>query len=210
LWPRIWKAAFWVCWWVMLPMRWIGSENPTHKPKNAIWSEPVEGLAWVFREHVMDAAEGTFGLEPDEQHVLAEMAYSVSDQGKIYGQQRFIPFLAMIRLIARIGERVTSEPGPPATIDFSGSDWDNFRKSLAIRNRITHPKSRSDLVLTDDDIATSLAALFWFLTNITVVMAATNKAFRGYLGQLDEVSQLLLNGDPATLALYEKARQELS
>jgi hypothetical protein len=170
----------------------------------------VEGLAWVFREHVMDAAEGTYGLEPDEQHALAEMAYSVSDQGKVYGQQRFIPLLSMIRLIARIGERVTAEPGPPATIDFSGSDWDNFRKSLNIRNRITHPKSRNDLVLTDDDIATSQAALFWFLDATSAVMEATNRASLDYLGKFHEVFQLLRNGDPATLALYEKARQELS
>ncbi|MEO5706258.1 MAG: hypothetical protein ABIT10_01910 [Alteraurantiacibacter sp.] len=159
----------------------------------------IEGLAWIFREHIVDVAETTAGLKADEIQALAETACAVSEQGRISVQSRFIPFLAGIRLIARIAERLT----PEAAIDFSGKAWPRFKNAVALRNRITHPKSRSDITLTEVDVAISLGALFWFLEVSAAAKEATNRAARDYLGQLDEVFQLLRNGDPATTALYE-------
>lgn len=164
----------------------------------------VEGLAWIFREHVVDVAETTDALEANERQVLTETAGIVSEQGRVFAQQRFVPFLAGIRLVARIAERLA----PGTSIDFSGKDWQGFKDAVALRNRITHPKGRADLTLSDDEIAVSLDALFWFLEATSAVMEATNRTVRDYLGQLDEALRLLRNGDPAMTALYDRLRQD--
>ena len=38
------------------------------------------------------------------------------------------------------------------TLDTSGTQWNNFRKALDIRHRLTHPKSPSDFNLCHDDM----------------------------------------------------------
>jgi hypothetical protein len=163
----------------------------------------IEGLAWMFRERVISVAESTYGLEPEERQALAEIAYSVDQQGHITTQSRFIPFLAGIRLSARICARLS----PELEIDFAGIAWQRFKGAVAIRNRITHPKSIDDMLLSDIEVNNCVSVLFWFLEVSTAVGEATNRALNVYLGELDEVMRLLRSGDPATIALYERLLQ---
>lgn len=76
----------------------------------------TEGVAWIFREHVTGAARDSYGLDPDEEGALNEIAFHVSETGKVHRRQSFVPLLNSIRLTARIGARIA----PPKQIDFSG------------------------------------------------------------------------------------------
>lgn len=161
----------------------------------------IEGTVWIFRQHVVDAARSTYGLQPAEEAALAEKTFGVSDKGRISEQTRYIPMTHVIRLTARIGNRLA----PSASIDFSGADWDNLRSALSIRNRITHPKSADDLRLTESDVEYCMAALTWLADETTTMMEAANLAIHDYLGELRDVMQKLSQGDAETLALYESA-----
>ena len=165
----------------------------------------VEGVSWIFREHVVEAARAMSELEPAEEVALSETSYQVSDQGRITEQARYRPLLAAVRLPARIAEKLA----PTVKIDFSGRDWAHLKEAIKIRNRITHPKSRSDLILSDKDIQRSIGALFWLLNGTSDVMDAANLSYKDYVGQLRDLLEHLNAGDPATLALYEAAAQSL-
>lgn len=158
----------------------------------------LEGVVWIFREHVIEAARTTYGLERNEEIALSELSYQVAENGQIYGQPRFVPLLSIVRLIARIGDRIA----PNAPIDFSGSEWRRVKDAIKIRNRITHPKSGEDMVLTQTEVETSLAALFWLLEGTSNVMETANIAARDYFGRFGEVLQKLKSGDPEVIALY--------
>ncbi|MFA6220583.1 MAG: hypothetical protein WC692_12525 [Erythrobacter sp.] len=71
----------------------------------------IEGTAWIFRQHIIEVANTTYGLEPDEQAVLLESVHLVSPQGKISTQARFIPLPNSIRLIDRIAARINNQGG---------------------------------------------------------------------------------------------------
>jgi hypothetical protein len=45
---------------------------------------------------------------------------------------------------------------------FSDNGWNEFKKAVGIRNRITHPKSAHDIELSTKDMATIEAASEWF------------------------------------------------
>ncbi|MBO6526386.1 hypothetical protein [Erythrobacter sp.] len=165
----------------------------------------IEGAAWIFREHVIDVANSTYGLLPDEEAALSETSHQVSLQGKVSPQTRFIPLPNGIRLVARISKRLSLDH----EIDFSTANWDLFLQAIEIRNRITHPKSNHDLRLTQSDIDSCLNALFWFMSETTDAMQATNIAARQYLGELGDVFWKLKNGDPATVALYKAISRKL-
>lgn len=159
-----------------------------------------EGLIWVLREHVTDCADMTYGLEAQETAALAETIYNVSSNGKISSQTRFVPLLDMFRLIGRIAARIE----PDAAIDFGTMGWQSLVISQKVRNRITHPKSRQDLHLTDDDMFAAGLGFFWLVEQVVGCMEKMNIATRDYLGQFDEVLERLKAGDPEMTKLYEK------
>lgn len=162
----------------------------------------IEGLVWIFREQVVAAAQETYGLEDDEQEVLRERQLSVSEQGKISAQSKFLGLTPTIRLVARIADRINDTEH----FDFGSSEWDGFRKAIGIRNRITHPKSAYDLRLSKTDVDQVIRALFWFLETHAKVLGATVATQKKYLGEFNDVFDKLRSGDPEVTALYNSLR----
>lgn len=165
----------------------------------------IEGAAWVFREHVTQSAQDSYGLEADEIAVLRETTYQVSGDGVIRPQPKFIPLVNSIKLIARIATRIV----PSKRIDFSGPGWNSVKKAIDIRNRITHPKDKKDLTLTNADVETGTGALFWLLQETSEVMEATNLAATDYLGEFRYLLEKLKAGDPEMHALYRSVQEEM-
>lgn len=164
-----------------------------------------EGVAWIFREHIVLTADSTYGLESEERAVLDEEVHFVDASGRIQTQSKFLPLLSMVRLTARIGERIA----PDSRIDFSGPEWEKAKHAVAIRNRITHPKANSDLDLSDDDLEMCLNALFWMLEVTASAMDAANVAMIDYLGEFHDVLDRLKSGDQEISALYKRVREQV-
>jgi hypothetical protein len=162
----------------------------------------IEGMVWIFREHVIDTAESTYGLENDEKLILQERQLSVSEQGKITEQLRFLPLATTVRFIARIASRLNGVEH----FNFGAAEWDGFRKAIGIRNRITHPKSSRDLHVSKADVQAVTDALFWFLEGLTEIRAQSVETQKRYLGQFKEVLEKLKEGDPEMTALYKAVR----
>ena len=121
----------------------------------------IEGILWQLKTGLADRATITPRMfTAGEESLLFEETYEVDDDGEIRILQRFIPLLRNIRVTVRILQRVR----PGYTPDFSNHGWAAFRKSLAVRNRLTHPKSYNDLQVSDDELTNALAAFHWFLT----------------------------------------------
>lgn len=165
----------------------------------------IEGFLWVFREEVIDSAKATYGLEPEEELVLLEEAYSVNDKGEIYRQARYLPLMGSIRFLARIANRITGQ----STVDFSDAGWQSLRNATSTRNRVTHPKSEDDLILSDTDVSECLSAFYWILERLTQVLSHLVTTRRKYLGEFNEVLTKLKAGDPEVTALYNALKDKI-
>lgn len=165
----------------------------------------IEGYAQEYRDHVRSISNDIEQIDPVLSLALSEKNYFISENGTVDVQIRYTPLPSMIRLVTRMASQIC----PDLKVDFSGSDWQNFRHAATIRNRITHPKNISDLTILDDDIATVQTAFFWVLAVITETMAATNEAASRHLAVMTEFGNKLLAGDKHALGLYEAARLEL-
>jgi hypothetical protein len=162
----------------------------------------IEGMVWIFREHVIGTAEGTYGLEDNEKLILQERQLSVSEQGKITQQSRYLPLPTTVRFIARIASRLNGVDH----FDFGESDWEGFRQAISIRNRITHPKSAEDMHVSNADVEQVFDALYWFFEKLTEVMAKSVETQKRYLGEFKDVFEKLQSGDPEMKALYQAIR----
>lgn len=49
---------------------------------------------------------------------------------------------------------------------FAQHGWDTFRKLIAIRNRVAHPKKDEDIILSDDDMIVINRAKAWYLDTL--------------------------------------------
>ena len=166
----------------------------------------IEGIAWAFREHVVEWARMVDELSSDEDGALAEVIYAVDGQGKISSQRRYVALVPMIRLTARIALRLE----PTAQMDFSSSRWDQLRGAVATRNRITHPKSHADMLLSAEEVEDCVAALFWFLEQTAQVMEAGVANMQDHIGQFRDLLHALKSGDPQALAEYAAVARVIS
>src|SRR5690606_24252611 len=106
---------------------------------------------------------------------------------------------------ARIAEKLAAG----VKIDFSGASWAGLQHAIKVRNRITHPKSKLDLILSDDEVQNSVSALFWLVGEVERLMAASNVVIKEYLLNFNEILSQIKAGDPATLAAYQAAAKDL-
>ncbi len=163
----------------------------------------VEGLVWTYREHIVSAAREIEIISYEEELALSEVSYRVTEQGKVIEQTRFIAMPAIIRLTTRIALRLDSS----LDIRFDSVGWNQLRRSIEIRNRITHPKSEADLLIDESDISACLAGFFWLIDVAARAMAAANAALNQYFEGLCEVFDDLKAGDPETWKLYRSLQQ---
>ena len=109
----------------------------------------VEGLAWYFREHVREVAGEMGQLTPLAALALREQSYTVTDQGEISEQVRYLALATSIRLMIKQAQQIV----PLFEVDISGTGWQQLRDAIAIRHRITHPKVADDLQISNSDLA---------------------------------------------------------
>ena len=165
----------------------------------------IEGYVWKYREHVQSVISDIGTIPTLTELALSETSYVVTENGKVEAQTRFITLTSMIRLVSRLAE----EHCPGLQVDFAPAGWSHLQKSIKIRNRITHPKTTSDLKITPQDIAITNAGFFWLLESITSVMESTNLAAARYLIDLKLFTDRLFSGDPQTIAEYQAAFRTL-
>jgi hypothetical protein len=165
----------------------------------------VEGLTWSFKTEIVEIARSVDVLSNEEEQALSELSFSVTGQGKIATQQRFVPLPALIRMAARLATKINRSFAPR----FDGVGWRKFQQAVKVRNRITHPKKESDLDISDADMEESLGALFWLLELHNEALGAATHGFRKYVEDFKHVLARLVGGDPEITSLYNEAQRSL-
>ncbi len=161
----------------------------------------IEGASWEFRTRVRSAAIELDGLTPIIEMALSEKTYFVTESGEIAEQTRYISLPAMIRLTTRLAENIC----PGFKFDFRNDGWSNFKLSIQIRHRITHPKNIIELKITDEEITTAESAFYWILNLTQYISEVTLLELSHHTKTMRKVVDDLIAGDPKTLALYQAA-----
>lgn len=166
----------------------------------------IEGMLWIYRTSIAQIAESVGRLTAKEEQIFSERQFSVTERGKIVEQDKHVPMLAMFRFTTRLAEKID----PKLRVDFGTKGWDQLRLALKLRHRITHPKSRSDIFVTDEDIATCEAAINWLFPVCMDCLEAVLGVMRIHMTDMWALLDDLKRGDPKALAEYEAARISLA
>lgn len=121
----------------------------------------VDGVLSIMRQHVLEEVEAKrFVAAPAELALLREETYDLKDNGEIRTRDFYLPALPGVRFTFAIFAR---SHGTTVTPDYGGEGWQAFRRALAIRHRVTHPKATSDVDVSDNELETVQKAHEWFL-----------------------------------------------
>jgi len=161
----------------------------------------VEGASWLCREHVRAIAASMNGLSPLADLALRERSYIVTNDGDLVEQVRFVTLSATIRLTIKQAMLIE----PDLSVDFSHVGWARFKSAITIRNRVTHPKTIADLLISSTDMQTINQAFTWMLATTEYVMGATAHAYRAWVADMRGLLEALKSGDADALEAYHAA-----
>lgn len=125
----------------------------------------LEALIYAWKQMAVE-----YHPDPDckvitqaERVFAEEKQYRLSDDGDVEVRKGKVDLETNIRFAYKL---LAKSGSIPSKLNERGSsEWQTLQKAIEIRNRITHPKSTRDLVLTGDEYNTVSHAFGWvFLT----------------------------------------------
>lgn len=164
----------------------------------------AEGASWMYRIYILSMAKELGVATPQMEMAFAEASISVTAKGEIVEHPRYISLTAMILLVTKTAQSFC----PDLQVDFGDAGWQKLKNAISARNRITHPKRYEDLVLSDAEIEAAKIGFFWFLDMSMYVMEQTVHELRITALIARKVVGELIDGNPDTLALYERVHRE--
>ena len=109
---------------------------------------------------------------PEEVLLLREQEPLLKDNGKVSVRGRFVATETNIRFAFSAYAKAMQAA---FTLDCSQSDWQDFKRLVAIRNRITHPKKLEELSIPDEELDSIQLALDFVSKNYSAVHEAIQR-----------------------------------
>jgi len=123
----------------------------------------IEGVVFALKQRVLEEHRiGRIELSTAEYAVLAEESYDLKDSGQTKTSSNHQRPKANVKFAFPIHARALGghfELQPSLEQD---PRWQSFCRSIEIRNRLVHPKSLEDLIVSDSDLKDVLDAAAWF------------------------------------------------
>lgn len=87
--------------------------------------------------------------------MLKEESYYLDSNGIARSQIKFSSIDSSLRFVVQLTKHF---PRQTFQVDWTSSSWLDLVRGLKVRHRLTHPRTRSDLTVTDEEIRTVKAA----------------------------------------------------
>ena len=123
----------------------------------------IEGTIFALKHLLLEEHRvGILDLSPAEYAVLAEKSYRVDQRGKIRRSVRYPSLKGNIKFtfsMYALARGASSGFTAPLAEDLR---WQSFCHAIDIRNRLMHPKSGDDLIVSDSEWKDVQASREWF------------------------------------------------
>ncbi len=101
----------------------------------------------------------TLTVSPEETLILQEQTPELNDKGNVKLKARFFSFEAYLRFTIETYARHFDIKGAQ---NFDSDGWEAMKKSVVVRNLLTHPKTLEHLFISDKELADLNTAINWY------------------------------------------------
>ncbi|KAF0140859.1 MAG: hypothetical protein FD122_2032 [Stygiobacter sp.] len=150
----------------------------------------IESVIFGMKTEILNRlSEANPPFTTGELVILEEKSFTIDKSGDIIESPKYLELKKNIRFVFRTYGKCY---GTQLELDVSGTDWKNFTELVEVRNRITHPKTKNDIIITDDEINKSKLLFGWFskqhINSVTVTTDALKNKIEILKKQLPENS----------------------
>jgi len=119
----------------------------------------IEGTIYCVKE--LEFAELYSREKKDIRTLVAlkETVFEITSKGDVSEKVKFVQTSSNLRFMAKCFQYIF---GKQLELNVGSSKWDSFIKAIKVRNRITHPKTSTDLQISDDDLHLVTDVNEWF------------------------------------------------
>ncbi|MGD9161136.1 MAG: hypothetical protein PVG39_22150 [Desulfobacteraceae bacterium] len=108
----------------------------------------IEGSVFVLKQVFKDIPEFNTKLTQNELFILSDKKPVLKDNGKASHEAAFLRLAPNVKFLEMISKRLLK-----TTSDLAHSKhWGTFLEGIQVRNRITHPKTMNDMIVTDKEL----------------------------------------------------------
>jgi hypothetical protein len=126
----------------------------------------IEGATWLHKQYALRLHEhGRVEFTTGELALLRDVQFDFQN-GKVREQPRFLNVADNFRFGFYALNNVMKSGH---VLDVTGEPWERFKKAIEIRNRITHPKSTADILVTRDEHVEMLAVGAWTIAELFMI-----------------------------------------
>jgi hypothetical protein len=121
----------------------------------------IEGTIWLIKQVCLKAKphRGHRLIGVAEYALLTDHSYELKNNGEPSVQTKHLKLPDNLRFTVNVVQRLF---GARLELGVGTTKWDNFLKTVRIRNRVTHPKTAEELTITDEEIALCKEVSSWF------------------------------------------------
>jgi hypothetical protein len=98
-------------------------------------------------------------LEQGVGEALSERTYFVRDNGTVGEREQYLQFERKLRAVYRVAGDAF---GQSLSVTFGDQGWQSFRTALAVRDRLTHPKTYDDCIVDENALDAVDRGHKWF------------------------------------------------
>jgi hypothetical protein len=121
----------------------------------------IEGILFRIRQILVENNLKTNFLNPEQIIILKQISLELDDKGKIKTKDKFYEFNKMFRFTLEIFCKINNKHD--VFMEFiADHKYQDFKNSIYIRNKLTHPKLGQDIFVTDNELAIVFSAGDWF------------------------------------------------
>jgi hypothetical protein len=139
-----------------------------------------EAVAYRLKQLAL-VSPAAYKLTPAERALAAEEQYELDSSGESRARPAKLRFLSNLRFALRLLPKIE---GAGFTPDVSGRGWQPLQRTVAVRDRLAHPKVSADLQVTDDEARDALTGYAWLYQEIVLLLISVVRAVRAETSRL--------------------------
>jgi hypothetical protein len=166
----------------------LGRENPSqfaHRTLFRTYFSYVEGLAFMLRQVTLASLQETDFLSQGELALLKEERFQLNHRGQPEARENFQQTLPNLLFSIRC---YVKNHGSTYQPDIGHHGWECMKRAVAVRDRITHPKSSEGLEITDADAEIFTEGAAWWKRTLLEMFAACGEADEFFRNQVQNPS----------------------
>ena len=133
----------------------------------------VEGELYALKQVLIDMHNlRRVEFSTADLALLREESYDIKPNGRAYAKPKFVSTDTNLRFVVR---KVEEAFEIDCNLDTEEQGWKSFKDSIKVRNRITHPKAATEIMVTDAERFEARRAFGWYVANVGELLYATGR-----------------------------------